>query len=326
MSILCISRRHALFILIFVFAIVLTFLWRAKFFVRQFPTSAGRKVFPAAPTGPTSMTVHLSHQPFSVIESANLFDLVARKRGPPTDKVGYHTYQVMYGAFLMPLVNSARHFGTRIKLFEIGMGCHGGQHFGKSVSLWQDLLGINGELWEAEHDSNCIENARRLSHLKGVNVVTGDQQNSATLKSWVKETGGQFDVIIDDGAHSNTAIMQTFLNLFDAALKPGGLYFIEDLSSSRHGSSGQYWHGEDGAGEDAVIDVLMAWIDQLLSPPPSFQGSEAKFPYIHTMRKRYPLPIKIKWIFCQFEACVISKCEHDDANKCKPPNARNPPE
>ena len=62
--------------------------------------------------------------------------------------------------------------------------------------------------------------------------ITGDQDNRADIQRWVEESGGNFDVIVDDGGHRNSHILNTFMGLW-RALKPGGLYFIEDLQVGR---------------------------------------------------------------------------------------------
>ena len=59
----------------------------------------------------------------------------------------------------------------------------------------------------------------------GVNVVTGDQGNIEVLERWVKESGGNFDVVVDDGGHKNSQIYNTFNVLWDE-VNPGGFYFI----------------------------------------------------------------------------------------------------
>ena len=63
-------------------------------------------------------------------------------------------------------------------------------------------------------------------------ICTGYQDNRADIQRWVEESGGNFDVIVDDGGHRNSHILNTFMGLW-RALKPGGLYFIEDLQVGR---------------------------------------------------------------------------------------------
>lgn len=45
-----------------------------------------------------------------------------------------------------------------------------------------------------------------------------------TLESWVSMTGGGFDLVVDDGGHTNMQLYNSFAVLFEKALKPGGLY------------------------------------------------------------------------------------------------------
>jgi hypothetical protein len=49
----------------------------------------------------------------------------------------------------------------------------------------------------------------------------------------VEQSGGNFDFIIDDGGHTNEQNFNSFMVLFQKALKPGGQYVIEDLQTSR---------------------------------------------------------------------------------------------
>ena len=116
-------------------------------------------------------------------------------------------------------------------------------------------------------------------------------------------------MIIDDGGHANFQIRNSFDVLFHKALNPGGLYFIEDLHVGRI-------HGPD---DNVIADMIKSWIDQLLIPD-IYTLEESKRGYVAKsaalMRSKYPIPSTIKWIFCQFEACVIMKCDND--LPCKP--------
>jgi hypothetical protein len=66
-----------------------------------------------------------------------------------------------------------------------------------------------------------------------ITPLVGDQGDIPTLHKWVQQTGGGFDFIIDDGGHTNPQQLSSFMVLFQHALKPGGLYVIEDLCESR---------------------------------------------------------------------------------------------
>ena len=64
-----------------------------------------------------------------------------------------------------------------MKMLEIGLGCDMNYEPGASVALWKKLF-PQAELWEAEYDAKCVEQAK-------------------TLDEWLEKSGGGFDVIID---------------------------------------------------------------------------------------------------------------------------------
>lgn len=145
--------------------------------------------------------------------------------------------------------------------------------------------------------------------MDGIHTLVGDQGDFDVLKNWIANSNGGFDVIIDDGSHANTHILSSFNLLFHEALLPGGLYFIEDLHVGR-------LHGPD---DRVISDIIQAWIDQLLVPNIYMQDSSLRGHEQNRavkMRSKHPLPSTIKWIFCQYEACVIAKCDLD--MPCKP--------
>ena len=99
------------------------------------------------------------------------------------------------------------------------------------MKLWKELF-PHAELWEAEYNAGCVEKHRNTT-LKGINVLVGDQENLEVLDSWVETSGGDFDVIIDDGGHTQCMIWNSFTKLWPT-VKKGGLYFIEDLHVAKH--------------------------------------------------------------------------------------------
>lgn len=117
----------------------------------------------------------------------------------------------------------------------------------------------------------------------------GDQSNLTLLQqlrsSWASGEGldrDPFDVIVDDGSHIVHHQMLSFEYLFLNALKPGGLYVIEDLQTSFHpawgGSRSNQLQHQTMVG--MIVDLLVSlhfhwWMD------PSFQQAEAKQNSIH---------------------------------------------
>lgn len=226
----------------------------------------------------------------SAKENIKRFYESATANGPQktTDKVGGHHYETMYGMFLMPLQKAS----TSPKILEIGLGCNYPWGTGVSQKLWKSMF-PQSEVWGADVDAECVEKSRKDNTFKGVHLLQGNQKDPATLDRWLKETGGgDFDVIIDDGGHSNLMIMTSFNKLFPK-MKPGGLYFMEDLLIGR-GAPWKDW-SDDSKGKGVVTDVLKDWIEQLTI------SKEYRKPVVHA------LPADVSFVFCQLEACVIGK-------------------
>lgn len=81
-----------------------------------------------------------------------------------------------------------------------------------------------------------------------------------TLESWTIRSGGNFDVIVDDSGHSNLQMIRSFEYLFHKALKPGGVYFMEDFVAS------QYFQSRLGYNDGPIlsVDKVTSWIKGLM--------------------------------------------------------------
>ena len=103
----------------------------------------------------------------------------------------------------------------------------------------------------------------------------------------------------------------------------------------------------DAANGLVMSDILQSWLDQLVNfciPYPNPTCSVYVLMYLSMyvwqlspkwkaynspgsqghpdragMQQRFPLPVGLKWIFCQYEACVLSKCHPDLSGGCAPP-------
>ena len=160
-------------------------------------------------------------------------------------------YELMYGMFLMPL----RALGSKLRLLEIGLGCDMSYGPGSSALLKRNLL-PDAQMWEAELDANCVEKHSPMLQQLRITPLVGDQGNRTVLKHWIDQIGDQLDVVIDDGAHTNTAILASFNALWPRVAN-GGLYFLEDLNVGRLAR----WDPTHGA--DVMSDILQAWQEQL---------------------------------------------------------------
>lgn len=213
----------------------------------------------------------------------NIYYQTALATDPTPDKVTRHSYQTMYGRFLLPYY----HQNPNMKMLEIGLGCNMNYGPGASVSLYKTLF-PEAELWEAEFVEKCVRQYQGTEMMKGINVLTGDQGDYGTLDAWISKSGGNFDVVIDDGGHQNCQIWNSFMKLWPA-VKPGGLYFIEDMEVARHGKKRQAQAPCDS--NVIVPEKLKEMFDVLIYEEFGQQRSESD----------------IEFIFCQADACVLGK-------------------
>lgn len=214
---------------------------------------------------------------------------IARATVPVTDKLTDHGYDILYDRYF-----SKAEAGSVLKFLEIGLGCDMGYGPGASAKIWPRLF-PNAQVWFAEYNRACVEQYVSKNNVSW-KYVTGDQKNRTTLSMWTATTRGSFDIIIDDGGHTNNQIWNTFQELFFNALKPGGVYFIEDLQVNRH--SDWYDGGVQGKHGDTVVDIISEWVNQLLL----LRGRrDIKKLYNHT------LPLEIARIDCVRDMCAITK-------------------
>ena len=218
-----------------------------------------------------------------LLPEERLFVETAGALSPITDKITTHSFYTMYGQFLLPYYKRK----PGMKMLEIGLGCDMNYEPGASVALWKKLF-PQANLWEAEYNATCVDISTKQGKLDGFNTLVGDQGNNNTLDRWIERSGGEFDVIIDDGGHHNCQIMASFIKLWPT-LKPGGLYFIEDLSVGKWMGYRKY---STATCPTTFIfsDKLREWLEDLI-----YQG-------VYGSRKW-----DVHFMFCQAEACVLGK-------------------
>lgn len=117
-----------------------------------------------------------------------------------------------------------------------------------------------------EYDAACAEQwAHKTS---GATVTTGDQGDPAVLEKFLATYGGDFDIIIDDGGHTMDQ-QKTSLQHLWKAIKPGGLYFCEDLETSFIGIYG----GGPAGTPDTMIEYIHKIMEDMMYPA---YGADAK--------------------------------------------------
>ena len=107
-----------------------------------------------------------------------------------------------------------------IRLLEIGV------QRGRSLRMWYDyfpsatIFGYDILRWS------------RLSRYNRDRIFnfSGDQSKREDLNKFIHMFGGEFDIIIDDGSHYSDHQFISLASLY-YYLKPGGMYFVEDLQA-----------------------------------------------------------------------------------------------
>jgi hypothetical protein len=135
-----------------------------------------------------------------------------------TDKNISHSYTKHYQHHFHPLRNKA------FNLLEIGIGGYniptGGGH---SLRMWKSYF-PKANIYGLDIYDKSAHDEHRIKTYKG------SQVDEDLLRKIVEDVGG-IDVVIDDGSHINSHVIQTFQILFPL-LSPNGIYAIEDLQTS----------------------------------------------------------------------------------------------
>jgi len=127
-----------------------------------------------------------------------------------------HSYTIEYNRIFEPMLEQ------KVKMLEIGVADP--RFPGASVKVWTEYFpNLEYIGFDIEPSAKAFENDK-------AKIFIGDQNNPVDLLACIKEHGGNFDIILDDGSHHGEHILTSFLTLFPF-LKKGGYYIIEDLHS-----------------------------------------------------------------------------------------------
>lgn len=221
--------------------------------------------------------------------SSSAFYPIARKHN--TDKVSDHTYEHTYEKYLDPI----RH--KPLKFLEIGLGCDAKHGPGRSLELWLEYM-PNVDLYFLEYDADCAKKWEHMTKGKAT-IYTGDQADIKVLEKIVRDSGGNFDVVIDDGGHGMEQQIHSLLALWHA-VKPGGLYFVEDLQTS-------YWtsYGGGDGGEGTTVGLLKDILGDLMHTGGHADMVDSKFAFSK----------EVLFLDCGVEICAFGKRPIEDEGK-----------
>ncbi|KAI1841621.1 hypothetical protein JX266_012174 [Neoarthrinium moseri] len=198
-----------------------------------------------------------------------------------TDKVKERNYWFLYDKYLPPIRNQ------RVKMLEIGLGCDMADGPGASYYTWLEYFS-HVELYYIESDAECAR--KWAAKTTGAKIYVGGLADKSFLHTFIDETGGEFDLVIDGGGHRMSQQM-TLLEMLWKIIKPGGMYFVEDLETSYVDRLG----GDQSGGKDSKIKTMAKYIYELMDD--MFQADGAK----HT------IGMHMRGIECQRQICVFVK-------------------
>ena len=181
----------------------------------------------------------------------SLHQILSKSR---SDKAAHHGYTRFYTPLFEPLRTK------KTRLVEIGV------EQGRSMKAWQiyfsntqsHMFGIGSGNFQKTPTTTCDDASGTATKGSGApcDLFHGDQSNATFLNTFIKQTGGRFDIIIDDGSHVPDHQRISFESLWPAVV-PGGLYAIEDVETS-------YWHdsasiyGYNLSGQRSIVEHMTA--------------------------------------------------------------------
>ena len=187
---------------------------------------------------------------------------VSRQQGKVSDKWALYLreYERIFAPYRSLLVS----------ILEIGV------QNGGSLEVWAEYFANASTIVGCDINPKC---SNLVYESPKVSIVIGDVKNQAT-QAQIKEYSEYFDIVMDDGSHKSSDIIQTFCELFPR-VKDGGIYIVEDLHASywRDYGGGLYAPSSANAFFKALTDVCNQehW-GKPFSIEEYFKGLEFPFP------------------------------------------------
>lgn len=153
-----------------------------------------------------------------------------------------------------------RYRGKAPKMLEIGV------QNGGSSRMFADWLGEGTHITGADIDPACAKHS-----IPGkIDIYIGDQANTDFLDMLI-DKHGPWDIILDDGGHTNNQIITSFQRLFPK-LNEGGTYLIEDTHA--------HWMGEEFRDHPRGLSVV-SMVADLFDNMHRWSGDKSKFAHWH---------------------------------------------
>jgi len=178
----------------------------------------------------TQNGIHINYNPNPNSDLAQLCDVYGTDKGELTpDSNPYpwasHNYTDFYELIFSPRRYSIGSLlecgiGTSNNEFQNNMGEKANP--GASLRVWREYF-PNAEVTGIDIDPEVMFAEDRI------NTYCVDQTSEKSIKDFLDEHNGGFDIIIDDGLHGYHANVSLFENTIDR-LSEDGLYIIEDVS------------------------------------------------------------------------------------------------
>jgi len=152
-----------------------------------------------------------------------------------SDKGNLHFNRHFYSRIYFDMFKVNRH--QSIRLLEIGLLHHEDAGWGNEG---RDYVGTAAghrapslQMWSAFFPNGAIFgfdiNDFADVQIDRCTIFRGDMGSRHDLRGLVQAAGGGFDIIIDDASHASQHQQIALASLFPS-LRPGGLYFVEDLN------------------------------------------------------------------------------------------------
>ena len=145
------------------------------------------------------------------------------------------------------------------------------------------------DLYYIEFDEECAK--KWASKTTGATIFTGDQGNKEFLQDFVKKSGGNFDIIVEDGGHYMKQQIVS-LNELWPAIKPGGMYFVEDTLTSYQAAYG----GDETGGRDHTIPTFMRFAHEVIDD-------------VMFWNSKHAISADVRGVDCQRHICNFIKKE-----------------